>query len=74
MFFEGLCGEISIFCGRQTTDRQTDKTDCLTPLRACARGVINFRVKIAAGPLISEGVQILQSIGPLGGPLFSEGV
>ena len=23
MFFEGLCGEISIFCGRQTTDRQT---------------------------------------------------
>ena len=20
-------------------DRQTDKTDCLTPLRACARGV-----------------------------------
>ena len=26
---------------RQTTDRRlTDKTDCLTPLRACARGVI----------------------------------
>ena len=36
MFFEGLCGEISIFCGGQTTD---DKTNCLTPLRACARGV-----------------------------------
>ena len=37
MFFEGLCGEISIFCSGQTTDT---KTNCLTPLRACARGVI----------------------------------
>ena len=27
---------------RQTTDRQTGKTDCLTPLRACALGVIKF--------------------------------
>ena len=29
---------------RQPTDdrRLTDKTDCLTPLRACARGVINI--------------------------------
>ena len=43
MVFEGLCGEISIFSGRQTTDRQTDKTDCLTPLRACARGVTRNR-------------------------------
>ena len=39
MVYEGLCGEISIFFESQT-DKLTDKTDCLTPLRACARGVI----------------------------------
>ena len=41
MVYEGLCGEISY--DRQTDDRlidwQMDKTDCLTPLCACARRV-----------------------------------
>ena len=33
------------FPGDRPTDRQTDKTDCLTPLRACARGVIIVQTK-----------------------------
>ena len=46
--FNPVNHEISIFftgqTDRQTTDRQTDKTDCLIPLRACTRGIM----KIAA--------------------------
>ena len=37
-------------CG-QTTDRQTDKTDCLTPLRACARGVIIISLQVVANTM-----------------------
>ena len=39
-FLRVYVARFQFFSGRQTTDRQTEKTDCLTPLRACARGVI----------------------------------
>ena len=31
---------------RQTDRRRTDKTDCLTPLRACARGLISVVLRV----------------------------
>ena len=44
---------------RQTTDRQTDKTDCLTPLCACARGVIMWG-KCDLAPQRSPTCSLLQ--------------
>jgi len=35
----GIYTDADFFTG-QTDDRQTDKTDCLTPLCTCAHGVI----------------------------------
>ena len=34
------------FSSNRQTDRLTDKTDCLTPLRACARGVKIHTVQV----------------------------
>ena len=40
----------------RVTDRLTDKTDCLTPLRACARGVKN-----CLGGLLARLMQVLDT-------------
>ena len=44
-----MWGDFNFF--RLTDRRLTDKTDCLTPLRACARGVIiNTTIRVPTAP------------------------